>query len=86
MTCRVDPAKGNRRHRCSAWHRDLVEGYRLARYAQDQRAEEYSIGYRTELAEFYRDVETSLAFRDWLLGMADRNKDAQPEAAASAAA
>lgn len=64
--CRSDPAKGGRRHHCSWWHAALVESYRLARVAQDQRAEAYSSGYATELAAFYRDLEPPVTFRAWL--------------------
>jgi hypothetical protein len=45
----------------------LVDGYRLAREAQDLRAEAYSNGHATELAEFYRSVEPPLTFRVWLI-------------------
>jgi hypothetical protein len=45
-----------------------VEGYRLARHAQERRAEEWSGGYATELRDFYRTQEPPLTFRDWLLG------------------
>lgn len=65
MTClrRVD---GPRRHRCSWQHQDLVESYRAARRAQEARAEAWSHGYGTELAEFYREVEPPVTFRQWL--------------------
>lgn len=66
--CRSDPAKGARRHRCSWWHAQVVEGYRLARAAQDARVEAWAIGYATERAMFYRDVEPRVTFRDWLVG------------------
>lgn len=62
--CRA--STGPRRHRCSWWHAELVTGYRLARAAQDARAEAYSHGHATELAAFYRDVETPVTFRAWL--------------------
>lgn len=74
MTCRR-LSKGPRYHHCSWWHRDLVEGYRLARHAQEMRAEAYSIGYPTELREFYRTVERPLTFRDWLIGSARRDRE-----------
>lgn len=67
--CRIDKDKGNRRHRCSWQHADLVEGFRLAQEAQDRRAEAASIGYATELAEYFDPhdgVERRLTFKDWL--------------------
>lgn len=67
MTCRLRVA-GPRRHRCSTWHRELVEGYRLAREVQLLRAEAATHGYATELAEYWRDVEPALTFREWLVG------------------
>lgn len=41
--------------------------YYAAREAQEQRCEEYSNGYDTEQGEFYRDVETRLTFKAWLV-------------------
>jgi hypothetical protein len=82
MSCRIDWSKGNRRHRCSRAHEELVDGYRSARAAQDARAEAWSLGYARELAEFYRDVEPSLTFRDWLLGQVDHTRQAYEEQAA----
>lgn len=73
--CRIDRTKGRRRHHCSPAHAELVEGYRLAAEDQDRRAEAWSHGYATELAEFYRDVEPRLTFRVWLEGHADRSRD-----------
>lgn len=67
MSCRLREL-GPRRHRCSTWHHDLVEGYRLAREVQLQRAEAATHGYATELVEYWRDVEAPLTFRDWLVG------------------
>lgn len=70
MTCRRRVA-GPRRHRCSRWHRDVVEGYRLAVAAQDARAEAATLGYATELAAYFHPhdgVERRLTFREWLLG------------------
>jgi hypothetical protein len=64
-TCRRR-ATGPRRHHCSEHHADLVESYRLARAAQEERAEAWAIGYATELAVFYRDVEPPILFRTWL--------------------
>lgn len=59
---------GSRRHRCSRWHAELVDGYWLARDSQLQRAEAATLGYRSELADYWRDVERPLTFRDWLIG------------------
>jgi hypothetical protein len=67
VTCRRR-ATGGRRHHCSEYHADLVESYRLARYAQDERAEAWAIGYATELGAFYRDVERPVTFKAWLTG------------------
>lgn len=68
-------AEGPRRHHCSPSHADLVEGYTLAVEAQRARAEAYSHGYRTELEEFYRDVEARLTFRAWLEGARDTTRE-----------
>lgn len=57
---------GPRRHHCSWAHANLVESYRTARHAQELRAEAWSAGYATELAEFYRTVEPPLTFKAWL--------------------
>jgi hypothetical protein len=65
---------GPRRHRCSWQHRELVESYRTARRAQEARAEEWSAGYATELAAFYRDQERPLTFREWL-----QHRERQPD-------
>jgi len=68
VTCRIDMTKAPRQHRCSRQHAELVDGYQSARTAQEARAEAYSAGYATELAEFYRDVEPRVLFKDWLIG------------------
>lgn len=65
--CRSDPAKGARRHRCSWWHAHIVSTYQAARAAQEDRAEEWAIGYTTELAAFYAELEAPITFRDWLI-------------------
>lgn len=65
VTCRRR-STGPRRHHCSEWHADLVESYRLARAAQDERAEAWAIGYATELAAFYAEVEPPVTFKAWL--------------------
>lgn len=43
-----------------------MESYRAARHAQELRAEEWSAGHATELAEFYRTQERAVTFREWL--------------------
>lgn len=80
MTCRRR-ARGPRVHHCSWQHRELVEGYRLARAAQLQRAESWSLGYGAELVEFWRDVERPLTFRAWLEGSRDSSRAAWQAAA-----
>lgn len=62
--CRPGPA--HHPHHCSWQHASLVESYRAARHAQDLRAEAWSAGYATELAEFYRTQERPVTFREWL--------------------
>ena len=67
--CRIDQGKGDRRHRCSAHHADLVESYRLAVEAQNARAEAATAGYATELAEYFDrhdGTERRHTFREWL--------------------
>ena len=67
--CRIDKAKGNCRHRCSAHHADLVESYRLAVEAQNARAEAATAGYATELEQYFHPhdgVERRHTFREWL--------------------
>lgn len=62
---------GPRRHRCSWWHSSLVEGYRAAVRAQQLRAEAATLGYATELADYYdrlNGVERRVTFRDFLAG------------------
>jgi hypothetical protein len=43
-----------------------VEGYRAAVAAQEARAEAATLGYPTELAAYWREVEPRLTFRRWL--------------------
>jgi len=67
--CRIDKDKGNRRHRCSPHHADLVESYRLAVEAQNLRAEAATHGYGTELAAYFdpiEGIEQRYTFRHWL--------------------
>jgi hypothetical protein len=49
--------------------------------AQRLRAEAWSHGYATELAEFYRDVEPRLTFRAWLEGNRRRDDSGAAEGA-----
>lgn len=49
----------------SWYHRELMESYYLAREVQEREAEEYSIGYATELREFY-SLNRRVTFKDWL--------------------
>ncbi len=55
-------------HPCGAYHQDLVLGYRLARHAQEMRCESVTGCGAEEMRDFYRDVEKSLTFKDWLIG------------------
>lgn len=48
-------------------HCTSMAEYYAVREAQEQRCEEYSKGYSTETEEFYRDVETRVTFKDWLV-------------------
>lgn len=48
------------------WYHDaLMESYYTAREAQEREAESYSLGYDTELAEFYAANEP-VTFKRWL--------------------
>ena len=75
--CRIDRDKGNRRHRCSTAHAELVRDFRREQRAQQQRAEAVTHGYPRELAAYFGDdgahdaVEKRLTFKDWLIGRAD---------------
>ncbi len=51
--CCIDHDKGARRHRCSRAHAAVVEGYRLARHAQELRAEAATGGWPNERAAFH---------------------------------
>lgn len=51
----------------STAHDQLMSDYYAAREAQEQRAEDYSAGYATELAEFYDTQETRVTFKAWLI-------------------
>lgn len=50
--CSIDAGKGARRHRCSVEHATLVEGYRDARHAWEERREAWALGYATESREY----------------------------------
>lgn len=50
-TCRV--SDGPRRHPCSPFHADLVEGYRIWRDVELEIADLECIGYQTELDEYW---------------------------------
>lgn len=47
-------------------HSELMAEYYAARNAQEERAEMYSAGYATELAEFYATQEDRVTFKAWL--------------------
>ncbi len=51
----------------SRHHDELMRGYYSARQAQEQRAEEWSMGYATETALFYAEEETRVTFKQWLI-------------------
>jgi hypothetical protein len=86
--CRIDEAKGLRRHHCSTAHADLVRGFHLEQHAQHLRAEAATNGHATELAAYFGDdgtgdaVERRITFKDWLLGHADPARHSSQEAAA----
>lgn len=76
--CRIDQAKGNRRHPCSEAHADLVKGFRIAQHEQNERAEAVTLGYETELADYFHPQngqECRLTFRDWLLQSRDTTRE-----------
>lgn len=52
--CRIDVAKGKRRHRCSRQHADVVYGYRAWRDYEYDRAETEAGGYATELTDYWQ--------------------------------
>lgn len=47
-------------------HAQLMAEYYSYREAQEQRAEQYSAGYATELATFYEQVEERVTFKSYL--------------------
>ena len=70
--CRIDTDKGNRRHRCSEAHADLVHEYRQALYLQTRRAEQATGEYPRELGRYFGTdgqgpgVEVRLTFKRYL--------------------
>lgn len=66
-TCRIDKTKPNP-HPCSRYHADLVEGYRSWRDVEHARAEQESIGYQTELDEYW-ETHTRPTFGRFLRDM-----------------
>jgi hypothetical protein len=67
MTCRTRTS-GNRAHRCSRAHWELVESYRLWRETELLAAEAATNGYETELAEYWQ-THTRPTFRAYLIGV-----------------
>lgn len=51
--------------RRNAYHDDLMSSYYAAREVQEAEAERMSIGYDTELAEYY-ETHPRVTFRYWL--------------------
>jgi hypothetical protein len=64
--CRHDTSLGRRMHRCSAAHASLVDGYRAWREAAHETAEAATLGYATELADYWRE-HPAPTFREYLL-------------------
>ena len=68
--CRIDQAKGKRRHHCSDGHAAFVDGFREAQRLQNERAEEATLGYETELKLYFDPhdgTERRLTLRDWMI-------------------
>lgn len=61
--------------RTDRWFVMTMECYYAARQAQELRAEAYSAGHATELADFYETVEPKLTFHRFLCGMRGRQAD-----------
>ena len=60
-------------------HRELVESYRGARYAQLQRAADEIGNHFQDTADYrsyFRNVEEPLTFRDWLIARAKERRQA----------
>lgn len=68
-SCRIDASKGLRQHRCSSAHVALVDGYRAYREHAYRAAEDASIGYATEEADYWRTHERP-TLKAYLLAMA----------------
>ena len=50
----------------SRQHDESMDAFHAAVEAQEERAEAWSLAYRPETDEFYRDVEQRLTLRRWL--------------------
>lgn len=74
--CHIDRSKGVHQHRCSAWHADVVEGYRLWVASVEAQCEAEAIGYATEQAEFWAARGGRPTFRDYLAGLRGPVEDA----------
>ncbi|WP_311210899.1 MULTISPECIES: hypothetical protein [unclassified Aeromicrobium] len=61
--------------RVDCLHRRLVEDYRIARANDEALADEASIGYATEYAEYVAD-HPLITFKDWLTGHRQRHEEA----------
>ncbi len=59
--------------RADCLHRRMVLDYRLARTAEEAVAEEVSIGYATEYAEYVAE-HPLITFKDWLIGHRTREE------------
>lgn len=71
--CRIDETKGVHQHRCSATHRDAVEGYRAWRAAELEAAEAATLAYGTEEDEYW-ETRTRPTFKAYLQGMRDETR------------
>jgi hypothetical protein len=65
--CRIDQEKGRGQHPCSTAHRDLVLGYRAWKRDEEQAAEEATLGYETELADYWSTREKP-TLKSYLVG------------------
>ena len=64
--CRIDASLGRHQHPCSREHAELVEGYRAWRQAAEAEAEAETLGYATELADYWSTHDRP-TFRTYLL-------------------
>lgn len=55
--CRIDESKGKGQHRCSHAHGTMIETYRAYRDHLNAEADEWAIGYATELETYWREVK-----------------------------